>query len=54
MKGAAMAERPTAEILAGGQYAEGRLYYLFLKPEFVGQYSGSAGATSSRTAGAPY
>lgn len=23
---------PTAEILAGGQYAEGRLHYLFLKP----------------------
>ena len=22
----------TAEILAGGQYAEGRLYYFFLKP----------------------
>jgi membrane-bound lytic murein transglycosylase A len=31
-----MGEGPTAEILAGGQYAEGRLYYLFLKPEFVG------------------
>ncbi|UCD76698.1 MAG: MltA domain-containing protein [Phycisphaerales bacterium] len=29
---------PSAEILAGGQYAEGRLYYLFLKPEFVEQY----------------
>ncbi|MHC4787072.1 MAG: MltA domain-containing protein [Planctomycetota bacterium] len=27
-----------AEILAGGQYAEGRLYYLFLKPEAVEQY----------------
>lgn len=26
---------PTAEILAGGQYAEGRLYYLFLKPAEV-------------------
>jgi membrane-bound lytic murein transglycosylase A len=25
----------SAEILAGGQYAEGRLYYFFLKPEFV-------------------
>jgi peptidoglycan lytic transglycosylase A len=24
---------PSAEILAGGQYAEGRLYYLFLKPQ---------------------
>ncbi len=29
----------TAEILAGGQYAEGRLYYFFLKPEFVSQYA---------------
>ncbi|MHC4217838.1 MAG: MltA domain-containing protein [Planctomycetota bacterium] len=29
---------PGAEILAGGQYAEGRLYYLFLKPEYVDQY----------------
>jgi membrane-bound lytic murein transglycosylase A len=29
---------PSAEILAGGQYAEGRLYYFFLKPEFVGRY----------------
>lgn len=29
---------PSAEILAGGQYAEGRLYYLFLKPQFVDQY----------------
>jgi membrane-bound lytic murein transglycosylase A len=29
---------PGAEIVAGGQYAEGRLYYLFLKPEHVDQY----------------
>jgi membrane-bound lytic murein transglycosylase A len=29
----------TAEILAGGQYAEGRLFYFFLKPEFVSEYS---------------
>jgi membrane-bound lytic murein transglycosylase A len=29
---------PDAEILAGGQYAEGRLYYLFLKPEFVDEF----------------
>jgi membrane-bound lytic murein transglycosylase A len=27
----------SAEILAGGQWAEGRLYYLFLKPEYVGE-----------------
>ncbi len=33
---------PTAEILAGGQYAEGRLYYFFLKPQHVAEYSGSA------------
>jgi len=29
---------PSAEILAGGQYAEGTLYYFFLKPEYVSQY----------------
>ena len=28
----------SAEILAGGQYAEGRLYYFFVKPEFVDDY----------------
>jgi membrane-bound lytic murein transglycosylase A len=28
----------TAEILAGGQYFPGSLYYLILKPEYVGQY----------------
>lgn len=33
----------TAEILAGGQYAEGRLYYFFLKPEFISQYSSTGG-----------
>ena len=32
-----------AEVLAGGQYAEGELYYFFLKPQFVKNYS--AGAT---------
>jgi membrane-bound lytic murein transglycosylase A len=30
---------PAAEALAGNQYAEGRLYYLFLKPERVSQWS---------------
>lgn len=30
---------PTAEILAGGQYAEGRLYYFFLKPEYIDRYA---------------
>jgi membrane-bound lytic murein transglycosylase len=29
---------PSAEILAGGQCAEGRLYHLFLKPEFLERY----------------
>ncbi|UCC72613.1 MAG: MltA domain-containing protein [Gemmatimonadota bacterium] len=29
---------PAAEALAGNQYAEGRLYYLFLKPERVGEW----------------
>ncbi|MCH8823479.1 MAG: MltA domain-containing protein [Planctomycetes bacterium] len=29
----------SAEILAGGQYAEGKLYYFFLKPQYVEQYS---------------
>jgi len=29
---------PAAEILAGGQLAEGTMYYFFLKPEFVSQY----------------
>ncbi len=28
-----------AEVLAGGQYAEGRLYYLFLKPTTMDQYA---------------
>ncbi len=28
----------SAEILAGGQYAEGRLYYFFLKPQYVQEY----------------
>ena len=27
-----------AELLAGGQYATGKMYYFFLKPEFVAQY----------------
>ncbi|MHC4416435.1 MAG: MltA domain-containing protein [Planctomycetota bacterium] len=33
-----MGTGPSAEILAGGQYAEGRLYYLFLKSEYVNRY----------------
>jgi membrane-bound lytic murein transglycosylase A len=34
----------SAEILAGGQYAEGRLYYFFLKPQYVQEYlSGQGG-----------
>ncbi|MHC4107516.1 MAG: MltA domain-containing protein [Planctomycetota bacterium] len=31
---------PTAELLAGRQYAEGRMYYMLLKPEYVGMYAG--------------
>jgi membrane-bound lytic murein transglycosylase A len=27
-----------AELLAGGQYATGKMYYFFLKPEFVSRY----------------
>ena len=27
-----------AELLAGGQYSTGRMYYFFLKPEYVAQY----------------
>lgn len=30
---------PAAEILAGGQYAEGYLYYFFLKPEYISEYA---------------
>ncbi len=30
----------SAEILAGGQYAEGHLYYLFLKPQYVEEWKG--------------
>jgi membrane-bound lytic murein transglycosylase A len=28
----------SAEILAGAQYAEGTMYYFFLKPEYASQY----------------
>jgi membrane-bound lytic murein transglycosylase A len=34
---------PGAEILAGGQCAEGRLYYLFLKPQYVPTGESTAG-----------
>lgn len=33
-----MGQGKAAEILAGGQYAEGTMYYFFLKPEFVSKY----------------
>lgn len=33
---------PGAEILAGGQYAEGTLYYFFLRPEYVQEYLSKA------------
>lgn len=29
---------PSAELLAGGQYCQGTLYYYFLKPEYVSQF----------------
>jgi membrane-bound lytic murein transglycosylase A len=29
----------SAEILAGGQYSEGRLFYFFLKPEYVAEFA---------------
>ncbi len=37
-----MGEGEMAEILAGGQYAEGYLYYFFLKPDYVSQYAPQA------------
>jgi membrane-bound lytic murein transglycosylase A len=43
-----MGEGASAEILAGGQYAEGRLYYFFLKPEYV---TGSAQASAKGVKG---
>lgn len=33
-----MGQGKAAEILAGGQYAEGTMYYFFLKPDFVSKY----------------
>lgn len=33
-----MGSGPAAELLAGGQYANGKLFYFFLKPEFVSQF----------------
>lgn len=33
-----MGQGKAAEILAGGQYAEGTMYYFFLKPELVSRY----------------
>ncbi len=38
---------PTAEIVAGGQYAEGRLYYVFLKPEYIDLYAPQPGVTTA-------
>lgn len=38
----------SAEILAGGQYAEGKLYYFFLKPQFVEKYVESGIANAGR------
>jgi len=46
---------PSAEILAGGQYAEGTMYYLFLKPEYVDEYAPDASddLAASRTDSMP-
>ncbi len=41
---------PEAEKIAGRQAYEGKLYYFFLKPEYVNTYGGASGATA---AGAP-
>lgn len=41
---------PGAEILAGAQYAEGTMYYLLLKPEYVSQYPLPAKSTTTATA----
>jgi membrane-bound lytic murein transglycosylase A len=38
----------SAEVLAGGQYAEGSLYYFFLKPQYVPQFTPKGGATTRR------
>ncbi len=38
---------PEAEILAGGQYAEGRLHYLFLKPQYIERFLPSAHAIAN-------
>ena len=47
-----MGQGPTAEILAGGQFAEGRLYYFILKPEFASRYPlESTNQTNRTTAG---
>jgi membrane-bound lytic murein transglycosylase A len=35
---------PDAEILAGGQYAEGRLYYFFLKPQHIERFYPARGS----------
>ena len=48
---------PAAEILAGGQYAEGTMYYFFLKPDVTSQYplpaSSKSGAAPAAKAAAP-
>ena len=36
---------PEPEILAGGQYAEGTLYYFLLRPEYVQEYLAKAKGT---------
>lgn len=48
-----MGQGKAAEILAGGQYAEGTMYYFFLKPEFVAKYPLPAKAGAARSGAAP-
>lgn len=44
---------PTAEIVAGGQYAEGYLYYIFVKPEYIDMYLPKGTKSASVGGGKP-
>jgi hypothetical protein len=44
---------PAAETLAGGQLAEGTMYYLFLKPGAVSQYALPERASKGKSDAAP-
>ena len=49
-----MGDGNSAEILAGGQYAEGRLFYFFLKPQHVAEYAVEDSPTRAAAATADY